>query len=103
MPTWFRIAGRLEGLSFLTLLLVGMPLKYYLHYPALVKIMGPVHGILFLLYCAGAFWLASEQKWSGKQQVFAYLAAIFPFGTFIFKKKYSIEPLCEPCYQEVSK
>ncbi len=103
MPTWFRIAGRLEGFSFLTLLFIAMPLKYFMHMPVGVKIMGPFHGFLFLSYCAGAFWLASEQKWSGKQQILAYLAAILPFGTFMFEKKYSIEPLTESCYQKPSK
>ena len=88
MPTWFRITGRLEGFSFLALLLIAMPLKYYMHIPAGVKIMGPVHGFLFLAYCASAFWLASEQKWSVKQQILAYLAAVFPFGTFMFEKRY---------------
>jgi integral membrane protein len=103
MPTWFRITGRLEGISFLILLFVATPFKYYLERPVLVKIMGPIHGIFFLLYCAGAFWLASEQKWSGKQQIFAYIAAVLPFGTFLFEKKYRPEPLCEPHYQEVLK
>ncbi|MDA0713513.1 MAG: DUF3817 domain-containing protein [bacterium] len=88
MPTWFRLIGRLEGFSFLLLLLGAMPLKYYWENPAGVKLLGPVHGILFLVYCVGAFWLALEQNWSRKQQILSYIAAVFPFGTFMFEKKY---------------
>lgn len=102
MPAWFRLLGRLEGLSFLTLLFVGMPVKYYMHLPVVVKIMGPIHGLLFLAYWAGVFWLASENRWPRKQQIAAYLAAVVPFGTFIFEKKYHVAPHAESCYQEIS-
>ena len=88
MTRWFQLLGRLEGFSFLFLLMVAMPLKYCIHMPIGVRILGPVHGALFLGYCAMAFWLASEQEWPLKQHLLAYAAAVFPFGTFLFERKY---------------
>ena len=88
MTRGFTILGRLEGLSFLTLLFIAMPLKYIMHEPIVVKIMGPLHGGLFLLYCALAFWTASEQEWPLKQHLMAYVAAVIPFGPFLFEKYY---------------
>ena len=84
----FRIIGRLEGVSFLFLLFVAMPLKYYLGSPAGVKLIGPAHGMLFLIYCAVAYFLAMEEEWPLKQRFFAFVAAVFPFGTFLFERKY---------------
>lgn len=88
MQNLFLILGRLEGTSFLLLMFLGMPLKYYAAWPHGVKILGPLHGFLFLAYCGAALWYAITQSWSLKKHLFAYLAAIFPFGTFYFEKVY---------------
>jgi len=88
MPRWFQLIGRLEGASLLALLLLAMPLKYYAHWPAGVKIIGPLHGILFLIYCAAILVVATNEEWSLKKQIAAFLAAVLPCGTFIFEKKY---------------
>jgi|HubBroStandDraft_6_1064221.scaffolds.fasta_scaffold2557842_1 integral membrane protein len=89
MPKWFQVIGRLEGISFLILLIIAMPLKYYAHWPAGVKVMGPLHGTLFLLYCASVLIIATSDNWSAKKQVLAFVAAILPCGTFVFEKRYS--------------
>jgi integral membrane protein len=89
MPTWFKLIGRLEGVSFLVLLLLAMPLKYYAGWPMGVKIMGSVHGGLFLAYCAAVFMVGASAEWSAKKQLLAFLAAVFPCGTFMFEKKYA--------------
>lgn len=88
MEKWFRLFGRLEGVSFLVLLLLAMPLKYYAGMPVLVKVMGPVHGVFFLGYCALAIFYSIEHSWSFKVQGLALLAAIFPCGTFWFERAY---------------
>lgn len=76
-----------EGISFLVLLLIAMPLKYFFHLPEAVKICGWIHGALFVTYLYFAFevWTAFRKKanWLGK----AFLAAIIPCGTFIFDKE----------------
>lgn len=84
----FRYLGRFEAMSFLLLLCVAMPLKYYADYPVGVRIMGPIHGGLFVIYCFMAFWLAIDHEWPGSKHMMAYVAAIIPFGTFLFEHRY---------------
>ncbi|HAV26062.1 MAG TPA: hypothetical protein DCX01_07780, partial [Bacteroidetes bacterium] len=46
----FRITSYLEGISYLLLLGVGVPLKYLAGNDSLVKTLGMPHGILFMAY-----------------------------------------------------
>ncbi len=84
----FRVLGWLEGGSFLLLLFVGMPVKYLAGNPAVVKALGMPHGILFIAYLLLANIIAEEMNWSMKVRFHALLASIFPFGTFVFERKY---------------
>lgn len=78
-----RMTGLAEGISFLVLLLIAMPLKYIAHLPQAVKITGWIHGVLFVLYIIALIrvWLAF--KWPFKRLFIAFVAALLPFGTFI--------------------
>ncbi len=84
----FRWLGRLEGLSFLILLLVAMPLKYIWGDPTAVRFVGMAHGILFMLYLFVANFVAQELEWPKKVWGLAYLSAVLPLGTFFFEKKH---------------
>jgi integral membrane protein len=88
MQKFFRLIGRLEGLSFIVLLAVAMPLKYYMAMPEAVKFIGPIHGFLFLAYCACASFCALEYSWPHKKHFLAYCAAIIPGGTLWFERVY---------------
>lgn len=88
MTRWFLWLARLEGISFLLLLFVAMPLKYYAGSAGLVRIMGPVHGMLFLAYVAAVLWYALDENWSLKKHLLGYASAVLPFGTFLFEKAY---------------
>lgn len=88
MTKWFRIIGRLEGVSFLMLLFLAMPMKYYAANPVGVRVLGPLHGGLFVLYWALVFLLAANEQWPWRKQLLAYVAAIVPFGTFLFERRY---------------
>lgn len=83
-----RILGFLEGLSLLVLVFVAVPLKYFANNPSLVKIMGPIHGGLFLLFIFNALSVGVEQHWKfGKTTWKVLLACIVPFGTFYIDHK----------------
>lgn len=84
----FRGIGWLEGGSFLLLLGVGMPLKYVWGNPMAVKALGMPHGILFIAYVLLANIIAEEMEWPMKVRLYAFLASIFPFGTFVFDHKF---------------
>ena len=88
MISAFKILGWLEGASFLTLLFVAMPIKYMLADPSWVKMMGPIHGFLFIGYVLLANFVGDELKWSWGTKFKAFLSAVLPFGTFWFEKKY---------------
>lgn len=86
-----RILAVLEGISYL-LLALTMPLKYLYEMPMPNKIVGMAHGFLFIAYCIMVFVVNQEKNWSFLTNIWAYLASLVPFGTFvadakIFKKE----------------
>ncbi|MBE9489596.1 MAG: DUF3817 domain-containing protein [Bacteroidetes bacterium] len=84
----FRIIAFLEGLSYILLLGIATPIKYFLNDPQYVKLLGMPHGLLFISYIALAFILKNEFNWDNKNFGFVLLASIIPFGTFYIDKKY---------------
>lgn len=82
----FRLVAFLEGLSFLVLLFVAMPLKYWADMPLAVRIVGAVHGVLFVLFVPALFRAASEHEWPVRRWGLAFLASLVPFGTFVFDR-----------------
>lgn len=86
-----RIIAILEGLSFVVLLFVAMPLKYALNIPEPVSVIGMAHGLLFVLYLIALAYYASVYAFTTREIFASALAAFWPFGTFwadrtIFKK-----------------
>ncbi len=83
----FRMIAIAEGISFLVLLLIAMPLKYAFHIPEAVKVCGWIHGVLFISYLYFAFEVMGSLKkdlsWFAK----AFAAAILPCGTFVFDRQ----------------
>lgn len=78
-----RLVGLLEGLSLLILVFVAVPLKYGYGDPSLVKAMGPLHGLLFLLFVINAISVGIEYKWLFLETTWkVLLACMVPFGTF---------------------
>ncbi|WP_425465831.1 DUF3817 domain-containing protein [Nocardia bhagyanarayanae] len=82
----FRFFAVLEALSWLGLL-VGMAFKY-IPDPGNeigVKIFGPVHGTIFILFVLTALLAARELGWNWKTTVLALLSSIPPFFTVVFE------------------
>ncbi|MGY3794744.1 DUF3817 domain-containing protein [Aquimarina litoralis] len=88
MTTIFRLISYLEGISYLLILFVTMPLKYLFASPEPNKVIGMAHGFLFLLYIVFAFLIKPEKKWNNKTLIIVLLCSIIPFGTFWMDKKY---------------
>ncbi len=84
----FRTVSISEGLSLLLLLAIAMPIKYILNEPILVKIVGMIHGILFIVYVLFALFLKKRQKWSLVELAMILTASIIPFGTFYVDRKF---------------
>ena len=88
MKNIFRIISFLEGISYLLLLFVAVPIKYFQGDESYVKLLGMPHGILFMLYIVLAMMLKKEMNWNNKTLGIVLLASILPFGTFYIDKKY---------------
>lgn len=83
-----RIIAFLEGVSLLLLLFIAVPMKYIWQDASMVKALGPVHGILFLLFVYGAISVGVEQRWKFAETTWkVLLACIIPFGTFYVDHK----------------
>lgn len=84
----FRYLGIAEGVSFLLLLGIAMPLKYLWGEAAMVRIVGMAHGVLFLGYVLFAFLLSDREEWPTKKLLLALAASVLPLGTFLFDWKF---------------
>lgn len=80
----FRVVSYAEGISFLLLLFIAMPLKYFADFTAPVAMVGMVHGALFGLYLMWIVAMAALHRWRAARILGAALAAVLPFGPFVF-------------------
>lgn len=78
----FRLCTLIEGISYLTLLLVAMPLKYVFGIPLAVRIVGGIHGVLFLSFILLLYQTHLEQKWTLRHSASLFLASLIPGSLF---------------------
>ncbi|MEO9022487.1 MAG: DUF3817 domain-containing protein [Ginsengibacter sp.] len=81
-----RMAGIAEGISYITLLFIAMPMKYIAGNPHGVLYVGWVHGLLFILYILALITVKINLEWKFKKTLVAFLASLIPFGTFILDR-----------------
>ena len=79
---WFRKIAFAEGVSFIVLLFVAMPLKYFGNMPMAVTIVGGLHGLLFVAFVVMAWEVKREYKKDWAWLIKSFIASIIPFGTF---------------------
>ncbi|WP_207512890.1 DUF3817 domain-containing protein [Longitalea luteola] len=83
-----RLLGFLEGVSLLLLVFIAVPLKYAAHDETFTKLLGPVHGVLFLLFIFNTISVGVEQRWAFTKITWkVILACCIPFGTFYIDRK----------------
>ena len=83
-----RIIGFLEGVTLLILIFIAVPLKYFFDSPELTRVLGPIHGAVFLLFLFNALSVGVEQQWKFKSTTAKVILACFiPFGTFYIDSK----------------
>ena len=85
---FLRVIGISEGISFLVLLLIAMPLKYYFGLPMTVKIVGWLHGILFIAYIAAVLLAIKAMQWNWFSVLVALAASLIPAGTFVLDRSW---------------
>ena len=82
-----RIIGFYEGISYLALLGIAMPLKYMAGIPEPVKYVGWAHGLLFMLFSLAVAQVAIVKRWSLVKVLAALVASVLPFGPFVLDAK----------------
>ncbi|MFM9837828.1 MAG: DUF3817 domain-containing protein [Cyclobacteriaceae bacterium] len=85
---FLRFIGITEGISFLVLLLIAMPLKYYFGWPMAVKVVGWMHGVLFITYIGTVLLAIKAMRWNWFNVGVALAASLIPIGTFILDKSW---------------
>ncbi len=86
MINQLRIIGFVEGISYLVLLFVAMPLKYGAGWPDAVRVVGMSHGILFVMFVVWVLIVGRTYRWRFSRYVYAAIASVVPFGTFVFDR-----------------
>ena len=84
----FRVIAFLEGVSYILLLFIATPIKYFGDDPQYVKMLGMPHGLLFIAYIVIAVVISKDMKWSTRTLWIVLVAAVIPFGTFYIDRKY---------------
>lgn len=80
----WRVSAITEGISYLLLLLIAMPLKYMYGMPEAVRLVGSIHGGLFVIFMALLIAVYLRQTMTLKQCAAAFVASVLPFGAFVF-------------------
>jgi integral membrane protein len=84
----FRIISYLEGISYILLLFIAVPIKYYANDPTLVKLVGMPHGLLFVAYVILSLVNSKKHNWNFSKTLVVLISSIIPFGTFYVDYKY---------------
>ena len=87
MKKTLSLLALLEGISYLMLFGITMPMKYMYDMGMPNKIVGMAHGVLFVAYCIFVVLVGKEEKWSNKIIGFGLIASVLPIATFIFDAK----------------
>jgi integral membrane protein len=85
--TRFRVMAYATGVMLLVLVVVAMPLKYVWHSETFISIVGPFHGVLYMVYLVTAFDLAVRNKWSFGRTLLLLFAGVVPALSFIVERK----------------
>ena len=83
----FRQVAVLEGISYILLLFIAMPLKYFADMPEAVKYTGWAHGLLFVLYGLLLIQVWQQYNWKFGKAVLVFIASLLPFAPFYVDRK----------------
>ena len=87
----FRLVSLIEGLSYLALVFFAMPMKYGYGDPSWVRLIGRIHGGLFVLFVVALYQVALERDWSARKGGELFGLSLIPFGALVIEKRASAE------------
>ena len=77
-----RSVALAEAVSYLVLLGIAMPLKYLANMPMAVRIVGSLHGVLFVAFCFALLRAMVVAKFSFVRAATVFVASFIPFVPF---------------------
>lgn len=83
----YRITAWVVGVGLLVLVFVAVPLKHFAHRPAAVAVVGPFHGLLFMVYLVFTLDLAVRNRWAPWRTLLVMIAGTVPFLSFVAERK----------------
>lgn len=83
----FRVVSYIEGLSYLVLLFIAMPIKYIGENPYPVKVIGMTHGVLFILFVLVLWDAMRKYEWNTNFSSKLFIYSLIPFGSFVIERK----------------
>jgi len=82
----FRLINKIEGISFIILIFIAMPLKYSFGFPVATKIVGMIHGLLVFVFLYQVWEAQKEAGFTWKETGIYTLLSLIPFGSFYTDK-----------------
>lgn len=83
----FRVISAIEGLSYLLLVFIAMPVKYIGENPYPVKVFGMIHGVLFIIFMVSLFETKLRKSWDVGFVFQLFVLSLIPFGAFFIEKR----------------
>lgn len=85
--TFLRKIARWEAYSFMALVGIAMPLKYAADLPQAVRVVGSVHGLLFLIFCVSLLQTMLIAKWPLGRSALIFISSLIPFGPLLLDRR----------------
>lgn len=82
----YRVMAYVVGVGLLVLVLIGVPLQYAAAKPAVVGVVGPIHGFLYIVYLLTVADLARRFHLSLGQVIALVAAGFVPFLAFVVER-----------------
>ncbi|MCO4845017.1 MAG: DUF3817 domain-containing protein [Sulfurovum sp.] len=82
----FRLINKIEGISFIILLFIAMPMKYSFGYPMATKVVGMLHGLLVFAFIYQIIEAKKEDGFILKETALYSILSLIPFGSFYTDK-----------------
>jgi len=82
----YRVMAYAVGIGLLVLVLVGIPLQVAGR-PQVVRVVGPIHGFLYIVYLVAAADLTRRARWPISQLAGPILGGLVPFLAFVVERR----------------
>jgi integral membrane protein len=85
--TRYRILAYIVGIGLAVLVFIGIPLQVAAHSPGVVKVVGPLHGFIYIIYLFAAFDMARRARFTMPQMLMMLCAGLLPILAFVIERK----------------